>query len=374
VLDERGDFDLIARLRGVAESSDVPAAAQANARDLADRLEGGVRIVVLGPTGVGKSALCDAIFRGHLSSAADGPARCFVQNEQTEISVAETDVARAVVRASPFGDAQVLDMAMPADKAEAKALVAQAMDRADIVLWCTEAFSPDEAALWALAPDALKDHSFLVLTQADRLAEAGVLQDRLSALQDIVAEEFHSLLPTTTAALLADAQEDEPAPPAQFAASGLKALVDAVAAMVLQGQRADLDSALLLLERNGLLMGDPPVGLAPDPKDTPASKEFKTAQETLVERAYDLAELGFDGADDDMSDIFELCGTIAEELVDAIEAEAARYPHLSAWRDSFQDGNDKIMLMTMENDVRSASDAVTILLQMRRDMAALQIH
>lgn len=84
--------------------------------------------------------------------------------------------------------------------------------------------------------------------------------------------------------------------------------------------------------------------------------------------------MGFDEAEDDMSEILALCGTISEELVDAIDAEVVRYPHLAPWRDSFQDGSDKVMLMSMENDTCSATDAVAILLQMRRDMAALEIQ
>lgn len=377
MLAEQCDFDLIARLRAAAEDGNLPASARSVAHDLASRLEGGVRIVVLGPTGTGKSALCDAIFQGLLCAPQSGPpapARCFVNESRAEVSFSGMEVRRIETRSSPFGDAQVIDLEMPSDAQAAGAITSQALECADIVLWCTASFTPAEAAQWAQVTDALKDHSFLVLTQADRLAEAGLLQERVQRLQDVVAEEFHSLLPTTTAAVQASAAQDQLVPSDQFAAAGLKALVEAVSAMVSEGQRADLDSALLMLERHGLLAGDTPSALTPDPKDTPASPEFKSAQELLVERALDLAEMGFDEAEDDMSEILELCGTISEELVDAIEAEAGRYPHLAPWCDNFQDGNDKIMLMSMENDTRSAADAVTILLQMQRDMAALQIH
>lgn len=376
MLDDQNDFDLIARLRGAVENAELPASSRSIAHNIADRLNDGVRIVVLGPRGVGKSWLCDALFQGQTCKRRlekPGTSRCFVEKTKSVAIMMDADSERVDVHACPFGQTQVLDIEMPADMRAAEAVTARALDQADIVLWCTIHFSDDEARLWALATDALKDHSFLILTQADRLAVTGELQDRLGALQAVAAEEFHSLLPTTTAALRTQAIADQPAEPEAFAAAGLKALVESVKAMVSAGQRADLDSALLLLERHGLIDGDLPLQ-TPDPKDVPASPEFKSAQETLVERAFDLAEMGFDEADDDMSEILELCGTISEELVDAIEAEAAQYPHLAPWRDSFQDGSDKVMLMALENDTRSAADAVTILLQMRRDLAALGIH
>ena len=90
-------------------------------------------------------------------------------------------------------------------------------------------------------------------------------------------------------------------------------------------------------------------------------------------RAYDLAELGFDEAEGDMSDVLGLCGTISEELVDVMQVQADTYPELAPWCTAFQDASDKVMLMTLENDTRSAADAVTILLQLRRDLESMQV-
>jgi hypothetical protein len=91
-------------------------------------------------------------------------------------------------------------------------------------------------------------------------------------------------------------------------------------------------------------------------------------------RAYDLAELGFDKADGDMSDVLDLCGTISDELVEVMQTQANAYPELAPWCRAFQDASDKVTLMTLENDTRSAADAVTILLQLRRDLECMQVH
>jgi hypothetical protein len=44
-------------------------------------------------------------------------------------------------------------------------------------------------------PDRLKDHGFLALTKADELIRGGPSR-RIADLDDIVAEEFHSLVPS----------------------------------------------------------------------------------------------------------------------------------------------------------------------------------
>lgn len=91
-------------------------------------------------------------------------------------------------------------------------------------------------------------------------------------------------------------------------------------------------------------------------------------------RAYDLAELGFDEADDNMSEVLALCGTISEELLEAMQCQSEQNGELMPWCRAFQDASDKVMLTSLENDTRSAADAVTILLQLRRDVEGLQVN
>jgi hypothetical protein len=120
-----------------------------------------------------------------------------------------------------------------------------------MVIWCSQAFTPAERWLWSAMPDRLKDHGFLVLTKADELIREGTLADADRRLDDIVAEEFHSLVPVATlqglAALCRDTGTDRDA----LAASGAEALISALLAHVEQGRRADLDAALLFLSRFG---------------------------------------------------------------------------------------------------------------------------
>lgn len=374
----------IARLCASAADTTLAKSARAQARELADRLTRVVRIVLMGPKSAGKSALCDAIFaQGATQNPATGT-RIFAA-EAPELEEVPLGKAQQHIKTdlSPFGPAQVIDLGVPEDFEHYENLVAEGIDFADIVLWCTQSFEPEETALWADACDALKDHSFLVLTKADILADAGVLQDRIASLQPIVSEEFHSIFPVTTSQLRHLQVEGDTATEAQIAASGLKALIDAVEGIVRSGRSADLDSALLFLERHGkgsentteiLSRCDSKADDVCVAPRADADARFTGARDVLMQRAFDLAELGFDEAEDDMSEVLELCSDVSIDFVDKVRENTADDPDLAPWSLAFEEASDKIMLMAMENDTRSAADAVTILLQLRRDMDQLAIH
>lgn len=418
MLDEMTPLDAARRLRSALTDRALQATHRAFAEALADRLENGVRVVLLGPQGVGKSALCDAMVGLPGAPPPAGLTRhFFMEGSPARAPDLPGPVQSFALDCRTLGHVQLLDLSA-LDTVPIADLASLALDYADIVLWCTEHFGAEEAALWARASDELKDRSFLVLTRADALARQGALSARIEALQDIVAEEFHSLLPTTAFQVLHARSKGETVSDTQFAASGIKALVEAVQGLVLSGQRADLDNALLFLERQGLSADNDPV---PQPhaaeavqhaaqeapraaaevrqvaadvpraaEQTPhsvedalgavenaafrASPDFVAqATDALMTRACDLAELGYDKSEGDMSEVLELCGTISEALVDVVQAQVQSHPDVSPWYHAFQDASDKIMLMALENDMRSAADAVTILLQLRRDVQSWQV-
>lgn len=377
MLDDISTSDAVSRLRAAVSATSMPTAARTYATSLAARLENGVCIVLLGPRGAGKSALCNAVLGGGSAAApADHTRHFYVDGAPSEPPQTGGAVHSFSLGFCPFGHAQIVDVALPsAEHGENAAVLQAALEFADIVLWCTQEFGPQEAALWAGARDSLKDRSFLVLTKADVLAEQKQMNARIQTLQSVVCEEFHSLFPVMTPKILALHAQENAVTDSQFAASGLKALVEAVAQIVTEGQRADLDSALLFLERQGT--GQVPHTAPQSQVARPIVLDaipFRAARDTIMARAYDLAELGFDEAEGDMSDVLGLCATISEELVDVMQDQADSYPELAPWCAAFQDASDKVTLMTLENDTGSAADAVTILLQLRRDLESMEVH
>lgn len=374
MLDSPSAVDTLALLRRAMSADTVPHALQKQARTLAERLAGGVRIALLGPSGVGKSQLCNALMG--VDAQQTGKARCFVPDACDITPVAQNALpdqfAFDVMRSDRLGHAQLLDTSTPAEHWPQH--TQQVLAHIDIVLWCTEEFTQQEAGIWAAVPDALKDHSFLVLTKADALAARGTLASRMAALQDIASDEFHGFFPTSTAQLSAARAQAGSVSEAQFAASGVKALAEAVMSIAASGQRADLDSALLFIERYGLSASM--VGASDQQVVSAAQNTGKSvlpvvlgrARAHLTERALDLAELTFDADQSDLSDVLELCGTISEELVEIVADTAHNGREEQKWQSAFEEASDKVVLMSMENDQRSAADAVSILLQLRRDL------
>jgi energy-coupling factor transporter ATP-binding protein EcfA2 len=372
VLDELANHDVVARLRAARGDADLSATARANAVALADRLDHGVRIVLLGPQGAGKSTLCDALLGTWGHAAGQGQTRHFHPSTTSaeQLGLSENTLTLPV-DACGLGRAQIIDFGS-SDEPNA---IRAALAFADIVLWCTQDFDGQEAGIWSGASDHLKDHSFMVLTKADVLAERGILQERIHDLAKIVSEEFHSLFPVAAGQVLDSLKRGAPVAPEHLAASGLKALQNAVSCSVTQGQRADMDSAMLFVERHGLVGKSPADPPAPpsDPRQ-PVPTPFRDAYDAIMRRAFDLAELSFDESHGDISEVLALCGTISEELVDITRGTGSDKARWAEWSDQFEEASDKIMLMTMENDTRSAADAVTILLQLRRDMEYMIAH
>jgi hypothetical protein len=143
-----------------------------------------------------------------------------------------------------------------------------------------------------------------------------------------------------------------------------------------------MDSALLLLERHA------PTGADPDARaqETVATSHsgrssvvaprqpFKAVRDKILHRAAELACLGVTDGTPDIDQTLALCGTLSEDLAEDMRQQAAQDPDALPWVAAFEEAADNIMLMTLENDTRSAADAVTILLQLRRELDQLEIH
>lgn len=377
MLDDSDPTALAIRLAAAAEHTRLSQAARDQARGLVDRLSHGVKICLLGPKGSGKSAICDAIVGRRSETGVQNVTRIFCTRPAgVQSRVAPGRCVTLPLTPPVLGDVQLVDVALPQAPETWPRTMAQMVDFADIVLWCTESFAPPEATLWAQVPDALKDHSFLVLTKADLLAAQGLLDARITGLQAVVTEEFHSLFPTTTPRLMSRIDAGAVVHEADLAASGIKALVEAVAGLVASGHRADMDSAMLFLQRHGEALGAAPAAadLASVAAGPAARQPYAAARDKIMERALDLAEMSFDASPAELSEVLELCGTISEDLVDVMQQQARDFVDLAPWCAVCEDASDKIMLMTMENDTRSAADAVSILLQLRRDFEYLAVH
>jgi hypothetical protein len=404
---------VVPQLAAALRSAALPARAALAGQQLLERLTSPIRVAILGHPGSGKSELLNLIAGERIIPAGVqlpstelrfGTRRrmALVDPEGQETPLTMSDLGRigretaTLLRIEAplpvLSTLTLIEVAARGTAEEERAGVQWAATRADVVIWCSQAFTPAERWLWSAMPERLKDHGFLVLTKADELVRDGTLGRTIAGLEDIVAEEFHSLVPVATlqglAALLSPAGIDREA----LAASGAEALVSALLAHVEQGRRADLDAALLFLSRfsagatlpdqtggTGTPGGDIPAAVVEElaPRPTPAAPRptpaAPPAAGDTAARALDIlrgaaASLGDHvGADGGAEHILEGCAQAAQAVADTLDP--VDLPDL---HDEALEVAEMLVLLGLERSDTAAADAVTLLLQLRRDIGLAQ--
>lgn len=257
-----------------------------------------------------------------------------------------------------------------------------AIDTTDITIWCSESFEARETATWAKFPEKLKDHSFLALTKADQLQMKGTLQALTQRFEAESAEEFMGLFPVAAKQAIA-ARASTPVDKARWAASGGKALYDSVLTHIDTGRKADLDYVQMLLAH-----------VSPqDPKKTPQVKQADAEEQAdalSTSQAAHIAPMKRNEALDTALTILQDC---ADEMVStsaatpqpkellAHSAQAAQAlatllmdarsddTHINALREDVLESEQVIMLLQLEGTETAARDAVSALLQLKKEMS-----
>ncbi|MCB1341992.1 MAG: hypothetical protein KDK24_13195 [Pseudooceanicola sp.] len=239
---------------------------------------------------------------------------------------------------------------------------------ADVVLWCTDDFDAAEQKLWAGVPEEVKDHSFLVLTMADRQMMRGVLQDRIAALEPLVAEEFLGLYPIATIQAITARTSGAQVNAALWRSSGGKELFDGVMRQVDNGRTADMDQAQMLLSRFAPQVEAAARNLPtpPVPQDGPL---FQQALSLLQARANDMvASLAAPG-EPRADDVLERCVDTANLLAELFQAAGESGAISQTVQSDTQEGAEMMLLFQLEKDEDAAVDAVTLLLQLKKEIA-----
>ncbi len=374
----------------------LPARAALAGQQLRQRLASPIRIAILGRKGSGKSQLLNLIAGDRLlpdgidlpnTEVRFGAARraSLVDGAGRETPLPFADLRRlgrqagdALLRVEAplpvLSTLTLIEVAARDTAEEERAAVLWAGARADVVIWCSQEFNAAERWLWSSVPDRLKDHGFLAVTKADELIRSGALHALIEDLDTIVTEEFHSLVPVATlqglAALCRPGGVDKDA----LAASGSEALIAALLSHVDQGRRADLDAALLFLNRfgKGAVPEDAAAGAALPPAPVPAAMPEPASEAattgTLV-AAIDILRgcgesLGAQVREDAEAEaVLEGCAQAVQAVADMLE------PGPEDLRDEALEVADRLVLLGLERTEGAAADAVTLLLQLRRDMS-----
>lgn len=398
----------LSEIADLLASGCLPDEVQKSGERLLRRIKSPVRVAILGLVGSGKSELLNFLAGKKILSpkskfsafelAFGLTTKCLVTDQQGAINeLPGLDLEKIAETAPVFVSAETdlpglkntsfLEVALEGSIENQCAAMDWAARRADIVIWCSQGFSQEEQLLWSRVPDNLKDHSFFVLNHADTLTSQGMFEDRLSALQSIVADEFHSLFPIATTQAMAAISNTDRKDQDMLNASGGAALKQAILKEVKMGRRADQDSALVFLSRYGgsakskskprlkpTLERNLPKPEVPQTTAKPATSPVVDASpkldqnvnviafEYLQQRAMNLGNMS---GELDPSDILTQCCDISSHLADMYTDAATEQSDLY---EDFLDAAEVLILMQLEEGEGPAADAITLLLQLKRGL------
>ena len=356
-------------------------------------------------------------------TSADGETKKLDHVDLEAVSGSNAAFLRVELPAPILKRIRLLEVVTEGSAAELESATDWAVRRTDIALWCTQDFDATEQSVWSRVPDGLKDHAFLVVTKADILSAQKALSQKVAALESIVAEEFHSLFAVATLQAIR-AQSGADVDDAMLQASGGSALSSEVLRHAERGRRADFDSAHMFLARYQIK--DVPVAptepkasvettpapaeeaepivekapapeqeptpapeptvveVAPQPEPKPAAapvaaavpeavpventKIFIEAAHFLKRRGEGLTQTVATLSEGEPNDIVGQCINSVEHLVDTFSQDESGCEAADAFIDDLSDAADLMVLMQAEAGDAPAADAVTLLLQLRRDI------
>lgn len=375
------------------------------------------RIAVIGLPGAGKTALINMILGDALLPSHDGVTVAELCHGEQSGAVLERadgsavsvegialadDVPAGTVRivqelADPrLRDWSFIEVNLAGYPAEQQALLDWTARRADIALWCAQRFDPRERSLWARVPERLKDNSFLVLTKADQLYLKRELAERIADLGAIVAEEFLGLYPLATMQALTARRAGGPDSQTLWQSSGGMAFLDGLRRQIDQARTADLDHATVLLEHCSRAAPArrraeaapavmPAPAEAPVPVQAPASPDvvapaagrngagpegaFAAALDLLQDCATELSDLAELGGTAACDRILDRCGAVAGDLMAMMTQEDGGTAGFEAFRDDVAEGEQVLMLLRLERGETAAADALTVLLQLKKELS-----
>jgi len=417
--DTVADAEVIERLRFALAAEALPQAAREHASLLLKRLSSPVRVSVLGLPGSGKSELLN-MFIGQRLLPKDSklPTTELTYGAIERIVVTDASGARKIVEGLDFDKARafspafmriempiallqrisLLEVVTDGSSTEFQSAIDWAVRRTDIALWCTQTFGQAEAKLWARVPDSLKDHAFLVLSKADVLSAKSALTSRIADLETVVSEEFHSLFAVATLQAIKAHRANGKTDEAIYHASGGGALSAEILRHAERGRRADVDSAHLFLARYQIKattpaklakseVAEPAVVTPISPKQpapvmaarpTEPSHDnddivenvviFSDSVRFLRRRGDGLAETVSDLGRGKADGVVSQCVDAVEHLVDLFSDDDSGCSVADAFLDDLTEASDLMVLMQVESGDASAADAVTLLLQLRREM------
>lgn len=359
------------------------------------RLDKPVQVVVIGQPGSGKSSVIDMMLgQSVISRHAGHPIVevCYGPETCVELEAADGRISRhagTLPHIAPAPNTVRMQQQLPdpallnhnfveitlnASPEQNHNIVQRAARHADIILWCSQGFTPEEQQLWAAVPDEKKDHSFLVLTMADRQIMRGTLTGLLETLNDFAAEQFLGLYPLAAVQAITAQTAGQSVNSELWKSSGGRQLAGDVLKQIDLGRASDVDQAEMLIRQFAPQIAEqqwqqtPPAPAdTPVPNHSPSDTLLHTALDLLQGRANQMLAKTDGGATAD--DILADCMDTVKDLSKTLMASQDHSRRIQSALDAAQDGEELLILFQLERGEDAAVDAVTLLLQLKREIA-----
>ncbi|MEL6466563.1 MAG: hypothetical protein AAFQ58_16475 [Pseudomonadota bacterium] len=394
----------------------LPTDLQGRAEQLQSRMEARFRISLLGMPRVGKTSVLNL-----LAGASIVPERCDLGTlqvvhgsiEQTTLTLPDGETAtldgfptaetvaglypvltRIEAPLPALRRISLLELGQTPDHKGQRLAVKWAIKQTDIMIWCTETFGAVERTLWELMPNRVRDHSILLRTRSDELGRKQ--ENTATALRAQVGHDFAHVL-AVSAQQACEASLGGVVDRDKMRASGGTKLISTILREIESGKQHAVDQADILLKKypppqtkgrhqdaRGIeapsqkpsvpeapTPADATPTTPPDGADTPNPAIILDTYRAAVDRLQDVGRAlvaehaAASGAVLDAS--ADALFWLGEHLDQAALPATQTTDHLRAMA---QDAEDLVQLMRMEQTDEVGTDAVLVLLQLKRGFQA----
>lgn len=403
------------RLAEAITAGALPGAVQDRALELQADLEAPTRLSLLGLPRVGKTAVLNL-----LAGAQVVPEGCDLGTvqlvhgpvERTVLTLPDREnvtldrlptpaalaglypaLTRIEAPLPALGRISLMKLGQAYDHEGQRRAIRWAVKQSDIMIWCTEAFSSVEQALWQTVPDHMHDHSVLLRTRMDMTR--GERDGIVSALRGQAGDAFRHVLGVSAHEARA-ARTAETVDKDRMRAAGGTKLISTLLRQIERGRQHLIDEADVLLLKYGSAEPKPararpksaeaaatrketpperPTEAATEPADTAASNTAPDTSRQVFHAA--IEHLGKVGrtleANTDAAPrvVLDRSAATLDWMRDHLDSADLGTTGLAAHlRQMTQDAEDLVQLMRIEQTAETDTDAVLLLLQLKRGFQA----